>query len=268
MIIETDGKKQFKVLMIYLRSTQRIKRPVAEDEKTLIMAAAENIKMQLKSRDIAFFKRQYAEAAQVFDKKHQSRYLTLRAENPREIINLCNLRAKGKSSQLKFIKIDDIHMRAGQPGSEETYVQYNFSVNSEGKSENFLLRISLYRNLYSDKNAKWKFLGLNFREEELHKMGEKLVTIKIPRINFKNVPLREAVKLLEEKSKQYDPENTGVNIILRVSPQDAEKKISLDLTDKLLWTAIYFFSKEAGLRFHITKEGVIMASPNVSPDKR
>ncbi|MFA6715001.1 MAG: hypothetical protein WCS27_06470, partial [Victivallaceae bacterium] len=267
MIIETDGKKQFKVLMIYfIGYTPRIERPVTEDEKTLIMAAAENIKKQLESRNIAFFKRQYVESAQAFrDRKYYSKYLMRNSEKPERVIDWCNLRAKGKSSQLKFIKIDDdISGNAGRTGLETAIVQYSVLINSDGKSENFLLHIALYRNLYSDKNAKWKFLTLTFSEEELYKVRRKLAKIKIPRINFKNVPLRDAVKLLQEKGKQYDPENTGVDIFLRLSPEDAKKKtlISLDLSDKLLGTAIYFLSREAKLKYSVTKDGIVMSSPD------
>ncbi|MDD5596722.1 MAG: hypothetical protein PHV82_02180 [Victivallaceae bacterium] len=268
MIIETDGKKQFKVLMVYLSVSgnfAKIKRSATEDEKIFIMAAAENIKTQLDSRNIAFFKRQYAESAQVFPDKYLRKYFVRSAKKPEMVIILCNFRTKGKSSQLKFIKIDDIYMEAGQTGLEETIVQYSFSVNSEGKSENFILFIHLFRNLYSDKNMKWKFYMLTFHEEKRYKIMQKLGKLKIiKRINFKNVPLRDAVKLLQEKGKQYDPENTGVNIILRLSPEDAGKNtlISLDLSDKPLFTAAYFLSKEAKLKFYITKDGIVLASPD------
>jgi hypothetical protein len=45
---------------------------------------------------------------------------------------------------------------------------------------------------------------------------QKVNQIIIPKIDFRNVTVEEAIAFLRQKAKQLDPDGTGVNIVLKI----------------------------------------------------
>lgn len=112
------------------------------------------------------------------------------------------------------------------------------------------------------------------------KLLQKLKTIVIPRIDFEDVRLPDAVKYLREQSKKLDPDGIGVNIFLRppVSPiskatrtsndidamVDIEDKLNdvtlnLVLTRKTMLEAIHFMCRAGNLQYRVEKYAIVIA---------
>ncbi len=131
-------------------------------------------------------------------------------------------------------------------------------------------------------------------------LNKKLESIVIPKVNFAEASIADAVKFLAEVSQQYDPEKRGVNFLLRrpvktvsvsdstapaagssdvyVSTNDSgkdaltgdpllDKKIDMDLENKTLLTILRQLCQKANLRYRIEKYAVIIAPPNVALDE-
>lgn len=105
-----------------------------------------------------------------------------------------------------------------------------------------------------------KVIGTNPGELPGPKIQQKLKSIKIPRIDFKNVPLQDAVKYLQEQSKQYDPENVGINIILRRSPENENKKtvVNMVLANKTFGEVIHYFCMTNKFKFRVEENAVVI----------
>ncbi len=68
----------------------------------------------------------------------------------------------------------------------------------------------------------------------------------LPKIEFREATLREAVDFLRKKGVDLDPEHKGVNIVLR-GPEKADTKISLSVTDVPLAEAVKYVAGLGGL---------------------
>jgi general secretion pathway protein D len=69
------------------------------------------------------------------------------------------------------------------------------------------------------------FAGETVKEPELsqsaeRKIRERLRSIRIPKIDFRDATVREAVEFLVDKAKRIDPSPSGVGIPLRLSERD------------------------------------------------
>ena len=109
--------------------------------------------------------------------------------------------------------------------------------------------------------VKKKSEGNNLSEKIV---SQKLKSIKISQIVFKDVTISAAIQYLCEQSKQLDPEGIGVNILLRLAPEDMknEAAVNMALTDKTLGETINLLCMLTNLKFSVTKDGVIIASKN------
>ena len=167
MIIETDGRSQFKALSAdywFANGFDFSGLTVTEEEKTRIMKVAEDALKKVDARDIAFFKQIYTEWSQQPDYFQWNNRFPVEAKT-KVVSNLCDVLAKGKSSPRKFTKLDT-YIPVGRTGFQCSAVSYSFSVTTKDKTQKFMLRIFVDRDLYQDKSAGWKFNALWFREQK------------------------------------------------------------------------------------------------------
>lgn len=110
---------------------------------------------------------------------------------------------------------------------------------------------------------------LNVESHVREKIREKLSTIVIPRLDFSNVTLREALQFLQNESLRLDPaksENRGINLVLQLggvapeypAPDLAQIKINLNLENVSLGEALKYVVELAGLTYHIEPYAVII----------
>ena len=72
--------------------------------------------------------------------------------------------------------------------------------------------------------------------------------IMLPRVSFKDAPVKDAVDFFRLKSRELDPEKKGVNIIERYSPGEHVMEGRLELSDVSLADALRFFAQTAHLK--------------------
>ena len=87
--------------------------------------------------------------------------------------------------------------------------------------------------------------------------AEKLKTIIVPKVDFEQTPLKEALTFLQEQSRLHDPEKKGVNFMVR-DPSVLDKPITLKLTNISLMTALQYACGQSSLRFTIEKHTVVL----------
>jgi len=105
-------------------------------------------------------------------------------------------------------------------------------------------------------------------------INRKLDDITIPRINFRDVTIREAVDFIKQRAAaldttEVDPARKGINIVLKLPPDAAESnaKLTLTLTDIPLRAAIDSVAKAANLKLKIEPYAVVVVPEN-EPDGR
>ena len=114
----------------------------------------------------------------------------------------------------------------------------------------------------------------------------KLNGIIIPKINFRDITLRDAVEFLNKKSKDLDPQNIGVNIILNfkepaeeanpqggipglaVTPSEPpapyggpDTRLTLTLDNAPLIDVIRYITNLSGLKYNVEEFRVLIAPP-------
>lgn len=87
--------------------------------------------------------------------------------------------------------------------------------------------------------------------------AEKLKTIIVPKVDFEQTPLKEALTFLQEQSRLHDPEKKGVNFMVR-DPSVLDKPITLKLTNISLMTVLQYACGQSSLRFTIKKHTVVL----------
>jgi len=170
VIVESDNHSRFTVInasywLYSFRPTKAGMRIFTEDEKQRIKTVAENVLKKIDARETAFFKQAYAEWTEQPDYFHWKSWIAAEAKSGKIIANLYETLSKGKLSPWKFSGVNAF-TPVGRTGFECSSVYYSFSVNSEGKSRNFIVQIGIDRDLYLDKSAEWKFFSLWFWEKK------------------------------------------------------------------------------------------------------
>jgi len=103
-----------------------------------------------------------------------------------------------------------------------------------------------------------KSSGVSLDELPEHKLKSKLHTIVIPKIDFEDITVPEAVKWLREECKRRDPGGVGINIQLNIQPDDGSQVVNIILTNKTAGEAILFFCQASFLRCRVEKNTVIL----------
>ncbi len=75
----------------------------------------------------------------------------------------------------------------------------------------------------------------------------KAQAIRIPKLEFREASVTEALDYLRRKSVELDPEKKGINIVLKAPPNLAQIKITLSLTDVPLLEAVRYVANLAAL---------------------
>ncbi|MFZ4681650.1 MAG: Amuc_1098 family type IV pilus outer membrane protein [Terrimicrobiaceae bacterium] len=104
-------------------------------------------------------------------------------------------------------------------------------------------------------------------------INRKLDEITIPRIDFQDATIREAVDFIKQRSAaldttEQDPSRKGINIVLKLSADapEANSRITLALTDIPLRAAIDYVAKAANLKLKIEPYAVAIVPQSESTD--
>lgn len=166
MVVETDGKKQFKILMTdywlpYNWGNWKEKElNITDETRTRIMTAAGKILKNIEDENPAFFKRSYAELTKkpnYFGWWRFSDYLN------EQVLKLFKFRREGKPSAWEFYQMK-IFSPLGRTGFESSRVWYHFSVTGKRKTKKFVVIIFMSHDGYQANAPDWEFYGLGFRE--------------------------------------------------------------------------------------------------------
>ena len=104
-------------------------------------------------------------------------------------------------------------------------------------------------------------------------INRKLDEIIIPKVDFNEATVREALDFLKVRAAaldagEPDPSRKGLNIVLKLAPDAAEaaSKVSLNLTDIPLRQAIGYVAQAAGLKFKVEPYAVVVVPQSESTD--
>ncbi len=104
-------------------------------------------------------------------------------------------------------------------------------------------------------------------------INRKLDEITIPRIDFTDVTIREAVEFIKQRAAaldttEQDPSRKGINIVLKIAADapEANSRITLALTDIPLRAAIDYVAKAANLKLKIEPYAVAIVPQSESTD--
>lgn len=91
-------------------------------------------------------------------------------------------------------------------------------------------------------------------------INRKLDEIIIPRINFTEATVREAIEYLKTRSEALDTDSTdrGVNIVLKLDPAAASQTVTLDLANLPLREALAYITNLASLKFKVEPYAVLV----------
>ncbi|MEN9470511.1 MAG: hypothetical protein RL630_2244, partial [Verrucomicrobiota bacterium] len=104
-------------------------------------------------------------------------------------------------------------------------------------------------------------------------IGDKLDTIIIPKLDFTDSSIVEAIGFLRKRAaelddEEADPKNKGVNIVLKLPPDspDASYPITLSLQDVPLRSALDYVSRAANLKIKIERHAVVVVPQTENTD--
>lgn len=102
-------------------------------------------------------------------------------------------------------------------------------------------------------------------------INNKLDSIIIPRIDFTDSSIKEAIAFIKKRSAeldQDDSENKGINIVLKLPPDspDAAYPITLSLTDVPLREALRYLTESANLKIKIETHAVVVVPATENTD--
>ena len=90
---------------------------------------------------------------------------------------------------------------------------------------------------------------------------EKLQNLVSPKVVFDEVPISSAISQLQQLSKELDPEQTGVEIVIDNTVDPAEKTVTMKAENLPLGAAIKYICKMTNLKYKIEADGVIVITP-------
>ncbi len=95
-------------------------------------------------------------------------------------------------------------------------------------------------------------------------LNQKLNSIIIPEINFRDAVVPDIVRFLSDESRRVDPQHEGVNIVLQ-SPDVEGRTVTLSLRDVPLVEALKYVTTVAGLKFRVEPSAVLVL-PKDAPE--
>lgn len=92
------------------------------------------------------------------------------------------------------------------------------------------------------------------------KITEKLRNLIFPQVDFGGATLDEVAELLRVRSRDLDPQGTGINFILNVPPEARDKPISLNLRDVPMEEVLRYVSEMSGVSYKVDDHAVTFVS--------
>lgn len=89
---------------------------------------------------------------------------------------------------------------------------------------------------------------------------QKLRTLIFPQVEFAGATLGEVAELLRVRSRDLDPQGSGVSFILNVPQDAAEKPISLNLTNMPMEEVLRYVSDACGVSYKVEDHAVMFVS--------
>jgi len=104
-------------------------------------------------------------------------------------------------------------------------------------------------------------------------INRKLDDIMIPRIDFQDATIREAIEFIQQRAAaldttEQDPSRKGINIVLKLAPDapEANSRITLSLTDIPLRAAIGYIAQAANLKLKVEPYAVAIVPQSEPTD--
>lgn len=102
-------------------------------------------------------------------------------------------------------------------------------------------------------------------------INRKLDELIVPRINFTDATVREAIEYLRQRSEILDTEamdaaNRGVNIVLKLDQAAASQTVTIDLANLPLREALTYITNLANLKFKVEPFAVLIVPINEATD--
>ena len=82
----------------------------------------------------------------------------------------------------------------------------------------------------------------------------------LPKFEFRQATVDEGLSYFRKKSRELDPDKSGVTIVLVASEKTKETKVDLDLVNVSLSDAVKYFAVAAGLEMTRDGEAIILKS--------
>lgn len=89
---------------------------------------------------------------------------------------------------------------------------------------------------------------------------QKMQTIIIPKIEFTEVPLPEALNFLSAEARKHDPQKMGVNIVL-LTREKTPPKITLNIRNLSLGSSLGFVTELAGYVYEVREQAIVVSKP-------
>ena len=89
-------------------------------------------------------------------------------------------------------------------------------------------------------------------------ISQKAQAIVVPKVDFKQTPLKEALTFLQEQARIHDPEKKRVIYITVEDADVADKPITLALTNTPIWTVLQYVAIEADCSMTTGKNGIVL----------
>ena len=96
---------------------------------------------------------------------------------------------------------------------------------------------------------------------------QKMQTIIIPKIEFSQVPLPEALNYLRAEARKHDPQKMGVNIVL-LTREEPPPKITLKLNNLSLSSSLGFITELTGYVYDVRQEAIVISKPSPQGKKQ
>ena len=96
------------------------------------------------------------------------------------------------------------------------------------------------------------------RPELKSKILDVAKAITIPKLDFREATLTEALEFLRSKSRDLDPRKEGINFVLKVPPSFSQVKITISLINVPLLEAVKYITNLASLEFSVEENALVV----------
>ncbi|HEX5176631.1 MAG TPA: hypothetical protein VFV83_06365 [Chthoniobacteraceae bacterium] len=101
---------------------------------------------------------------------------------------------------------------------------------------------------------------LGFPRTDNLEISRKAEAIIIPRVEFKEASVQEAIEFIRKKALENDPEKKGINIVLNEVNGPADRKLTITLSDIPILEVLRFTAELAELDFQIRDTAIVLTT--------